>query len=488
MFPEILSLFQNIPLYISLLLVFAFIFWAKYFSKKGLIPHTANDLLSIILIFLFFIFGVFGSIFIIIYTLQLYQFGINFDVINKIVAGVTIIIFFMLCVIISIVDNNVRRIFIIIQLLPTLVLFFFSLIVSSAFLIFTYQVKAIFGIIGMTIPYLFLSFIVFILMQVIVSIILHLNWIDYKDYNKLKEFENQYLKKLIKDKFVQRSFLVIIALLLIGALLFSISSAFYPSDEGSYGTKYVIMDDYESNYRPFAYKLYTENYSIILNSGANRIIIPISKRDISMGTKTRGFFNFYVFNNESNLGPPIIYDQIRKWDLAHPFVSYFDIISEDQLKINFNKTVDKSGIHGAIIRGAVIENISDKYWKPNYGWGDTWSNSPDYSIINLYFRINSSLDLPSDDSRNFLFSQDLPPVKGRECLFQDGSLIVSLENSSIRCDRPTCSDTSCDTRCLDWRIRVYKDQGQFLLDSYNFDATNGEMNIRTSLACEPKSS
>src|SRR3989344_8271039 len=146
MFPEILSLFQNIPLYISLLLVFAFIFWAKYFSKKGLIPHTANDLLSIILIFLFFIFGVFGSIFIIIYTLQLYQFGINFDVINKIVAGVTIIIFFMLCVIISIVDNNVRRIFIIIQLLPTLVLFFFSLIVSSAFLIFTYQVKAIFGI------------------------------------------------------------------------------------------------------------------------------------------------------------------------------------------------------------------------------------------------------------------------------------------------------------------------------------------------------
>jgi hypothetical protein len=460
-----LSFQQNLPLYLFLLLIFSYIFWAKFFSNAQKVsPKKANDLISIALIFLFLFFSLFSTFYLCIYPLQNYVYAVNFELMIKIISILIIISIAVLLVIIATYPKKkVRDILFSIKLIPLSSLIGFFLIFSSTFSFFNNHTYG--SIFLQLIPTVILFVIISLVSNILIYTILILSnngtaKEEWKDTNKIMSFKIQ--KKYLSI------FVAMLILFIIISVFYIIQNFSFAKEKSTTSLGYSIQGFYDGS----ANRDILQEYSYTLFGSPKKIVLKFDNNTFDLNNRlelslkeNRSIYSIWVSQNNQGYNTYGIND-VR-------------IDSAGYLFVYFDQSFIRKKFDSFVLTGSHKEDISDRY---NITLTNTrYSFNEHSNKIIIKFEINNLLNERMTHIENILLPSWINKDNFANCSFNNTNSNVRL-NGIVTGIYKTCQNDRCSFDSFHLSIYLINDVDRIYFQT-NADNRTGKLEIDATLDC-----
>lgn len=453
------SVIPNVPLFITLMIILSYLTWSRFFSKdKKLSPKESKDIITIILILGLLITILYFSIFLDIWSIQLFLLTINLDSILYLADKSFLVIFFAFVYFLIPTKEKDFFEFINIFFISSFIGFVLPIVLVGNFQrYYTFFNKELGGI-------LFLLTLA-LLLDVLISEILIKKIFEI---NGRKVHEGLMINKL--KLIVMIVFFFVVGFLLIVLNLYSFAPKVLVNS-----TSYEIYDTYPKG-TVWAEKETFVYYSKHISQSANKVVLKIDSEDLDIEDGLQKNIELYL-NYNNSLSRVAEYSLFGKEINSHNITKVSLIGNE--LYIEFNNLLFKDDFDNFVIKGVKEENISKEYQityeRDRYYFEDSMK------FISINFEINNSLFLPVDQRDYVLFFNWINTNK-ENCSQMSFDPVLIKDGINI-CRKSTCSGIDCDTRCGNWDIRIVPDENRLLFMSQTGGET-GSLKIKAAIYCD----
>lgn len=468
---DILGLLQGVPLFVGILILVSYLFWAHCFSKEGksLIPKKSEDLISIFLIFLYFFVGLISIYLLFFLTLQIYTFTFNLELAFRITQYCIIVVSFIFLLIIA-GHKKEQTTFVYGFFRIFKLILFSSFVITGALWGIFYSLDYVNWLYSLLFTFLGLVLgVVFYFIQNITS----QNLFDLNNIHKPEKIS--YSKKEKRECIFAIIMLVVFLVSFIFVLFTQLSST---NNIGSSFIERQIIERY-SDYNPYSLNVSETNYSIKLGANSEKINLKLDPNYISFDDELTSYFLIGFIKNNSKVGKSFSSSSLNK-DIYGSNITRI-VLKGEILEIYFNSSFIKSGYDKVYVRGAVKENISGLYQVS--GIKTHWGLENNKIVID--FQINNSLKERNVQEYEYVFSFPYSGKNTNDCVF-DNNMPLFLDdelcNFKLNSGDNHCSGNYCSGKCKNWNIQLDKGDSTVVYSSYN-NGELGSLRIRAYLSC-----